>query len=243
MNNNGDIFKGVMRRKVCGLIIEFLTAVFSFIMILTDAPLRESIYRDRSFTLLCGVLLLVLVVSFLLGIADLRHINDLQRESIKFKKMLYLDPLTNLPNRYSFDRYLERFDDPDNLKNMCLTLISIDNLALANMEGRTDAGDRLMEEFGHIVNRCVSDGSFACRNGGNEFLIVSDKGRSASPYETMAMLCESIKEYNILHPENRMIIKYNTLDAEEIHPLHYYELIAAAYSRFITESSIFGTSD
>lgn len=243
MKNKGDIFGGVMRRKVCGLIIVFLTSVFSFIMILTDAPLRESIYRDRSFTLLCAILFSVLIVTFLLGIADLRHINDLQKESVKFRKMLYLDPLTRLPNRYSFDRYLERFDDPEKLQNMSITMISIDNLETVNKEGRSDAGDKLMEEFGNIINKSVNEGSFACRNGGNEFLIVSDKSIQESPYEIMAMICDKIKEHNILHPESRMIIKYNTLDATEIHPLHYYELIAGAYSRFMAESSIFGMGD
>ncbi|NMA99119.1 MAG: EAL domain-containing protein [Phyllobacteriaceae bacterium] len=87
------------------------------------------------------------------------------------RRLAFFDPLTDLPNRASFQEFLRRAIKLK--KPFGLILLDIDNLKLVNDSIGHLAGDALIRAVGHRLAECGADIS-ASRVGGDEFAILVD---------------------------------------------------------------------
>src|SRR5512145_521163 len=112
----------------------------------------------------------------------LRYVNDrLQGQLIeigllqsKLREQAIRDPLTNLFNR----RYLEETLDRELARAkretypVCIIMIDLDHFKKINDTYGHDAGDQVLKALANTLSEQSRRGDFACRYGGEEFVIV-----------------------------------------------------------------------
>ena len=102
-----------------------------------------------------------------LGFANLKLREELQCQAIR-------DPLTSLHNRRymveSLDRELRRAARKQT--TVGIIMMDIDHLKRFNDSFGHDAGDTMIKEVGHVLQRGIRPEDIACRYGGEEFLII-----------------------------------------------------------------------
>ncbi|WP_020396784.1 putative bifunctional diguanylate cyclase/phosphodiesterase [Thiolinea disciformis] len=93
------------------------------------------------------------------------------------------DALTGLMNRRSFEEYLEQVaHENDQNKSHVMVSIDLDNFKIVNDTCGHQAGDELLRQVSHILQRSVRQTDKVARMGGDEFAIllescVTEKGR------------------------------------------------------------------
>ena len=102
-----------------------------------------------------------------LAVANLRLHESLQRQSIR-------DPLTGLFNRRymeeSFEREIRRANRTD--QPVTVVMFDLDHFKLFNDTHGHGAGDRVLQELGHVLKRTCRGEDIACRYGGEEFTVI-----------------------------------------------------------------------
>lgn len=95
------------------------------------------------------------------------------QQFIRLEKMIWLDPLTNLPNRKAFCEKLEaelnraaRFGYP-----VSLILADLDEFRIFNQMLGFEAGDEILRQVGSLLRQSVRGYDFVARYGEDEFAI------------------------------------------------------------------------
>jgi diguanylate cyclase (GGDEF)-like protein len=123
----------------------------------------------------------------------LRYVNDrLQSQLIeigllqsKLREQAIRDPLTNLFNR----RYLEETLDRELARasreaySVCLLMIDLDHFKRINDSHGHEAGDHVLRAHADTLSRECRRGDFACRHGGEEFVVVMPNISVDTAYE------------------------------------------------------------
>lgn len=96
---------------------------------------------------------------------------DTQRQLLH---MAATDALTNLPNRGEFQRTLRSTIAHSARKNTPFTLIvlDLDHFKQVNDTHGHDAGDQVLKQLGHCLQRNIRASDFVARLGGEEFAII-----------------------------------------------------------------------
>lgn len=123
----------------------------------------------------------------------LRYVNDrLQSQLIeigmlqsKLREQAIRDPLTNLFNR----RYLEETLDRELARaareeySLCLIMIDLDHFKRINDTHGHEAGDHVLKALAEALSHESRRGDFACRYGGEEFVVVMPNINMETAYE------------------------------------------------------------
>lgn len=97
--------------KTIQLVLCLIIAVACLVIILTNGDLYQAIGHDRSVRLLCMLLWLSLVVSFVFILLDFRAIRSMNRQYHEMDYHVSNDPVAGIANRYSCDAIIERYAD------------------------------------------------------------------------------------------------------------------------------------
>ncbi len=105
-------------------------------------------------------------------------ITDTYRDHASLLRAAEYDSLTNLYNRYAFDRALkERLKQArEGDQPLCLLLIDLDGFKDVNDVFGHLVGDVLLEEISAQISRAVPNGTTVARWGGDEFAIITQPG-------------------------------------------------------------------
>lgn len=87
------------------------------------------------------------------------------------------DPLTDLPNRRSFEDYTRQLEAAK-VRDVILLLLDIDHFKQINDRYGHDVGDTTLRAIGAAIRSCMRPTDFAARVGGEEFAVVI---RTTSP--------------------------------------------------------------
>ncbi|MDR7000985.1 EAL domain-containing protein [Neobacillus niacini] len=89
-------------------------------------------------------------------------------------KMSGLDPLTKLPNRYLFQRHLQRAIEKANETNQLLAVLymDLDRFKFINDTLGHTYGDLLLKEVSQRLKSCIGMGNIVARMGGDEFVFL-----------------------------------------------------------------------
>jgi diguanylate cyclase (GGDEF)-like protein/PAS domain S-box-containing protein len=132
----------------------------------------------------------------------LRYVNDrLQTHLIeigllqsKLREQAIRDPLTDLFNRRyleeTLDRELSRADREE--YPICIIMIDLDHFKRINDTYGHEAGDLVLKAIADVLAEQSRRGDFACRFGGEEFVIVMPNVRLETAYERAESLRQSL---------------------------------------------------
>ncbi len=127
-----------------------------------------------------------------MSLANLRLRETLQMQSIR-------DPLTGLYNR----RYMEQALDLEihrasrNKRHVGMMMIDIDHFKELNDRHGHKAGDQLLQTFSKYVLDNLREEDFACRYGGEEFLLVMSEAHLEIAQARAEQLRQGIRDLNI----------------------------------------------
>jgi diguanylate cyclase (GGDEF)-like protein len=137
----------------------------------------------------------------------LRYVNDrLQGQLIeigllqsKLREQAIRDPLTNLFNRRyleeTLDRELSRAGRED--YPVCVIMIDLDHFKRINDTHGHEAGDLVLKAIADALSEFSRRGDFACRYGGEEFVITMPNITLATAYERAESLRQSLNVLSV----------------------------------------------
>jgi len=97
-----------------------------------------------------------------------RHIEE------KLSEIAHFDPITNLPNRHSFDNQIARvlLNQKYDLEKFALMYIDLDNFKYVNDSFGHHLGDLLLSRIADRLRKSLRQGDFVARMGGDEFVVI-----------------------------------------------------------------------
>jgi diguanylate cyclase (GGDEF)-like protein len=127
-------------------------------------------------------------------LAICRDIRDKKRAEAQIKHMAYHDALTNLPNRWYLQSYLQDYlaNTETNPFELGLVLLDLDRFKVINDSLGHDAGDLLLKEVAERIQLATEKReTFLARFGGDEFILLVPR---LANEEEIFRVCEDIIE-------------------------------------------------
>jgi diguanylate cyclase (GGDEF)-like protein/PAS domain S-box-containing protein len=146
----------------------------------------------------------------------LRYVNDrLQTQLIeigllqsKLREQAIRDPLTNLFNRRYLEETLERElaratreDYP-----VCVIMIDLDHFKRVNDTYGHEAGDKVLKTLAIMLSEQCRRGDFACRYGGEEFVVVMPNINMDVAYERAENIRQSLNSLHVPYGQYNLSI-------------------------------------
>jgi len=127
-----------------------------------------------------------------LALANLKLRMSLLHQSIR-------DPLTGLFNRRYLEETLEReVHRATRLqRSVALIMLDIDHFKRFNDTFGHEAGDALLRELGSFLMQEIRGGDFACRYGGEEFVLILPEISPEHVLSSAERMREKVKELNV----------------------------------------------
>jgi diguanylate cyclase (GGDEF)-like protein len=119
-----------------------------------------------------------------------RHIEE------KLSEIAHFDPITNLPNRHSFDNQIARvlLNFKYDLEKFALMYIDLDNFKYVNDTFGHHLGDLLLSRIADRLRKSLRQGDFVARLGGDEFaVIMSDFSENSQIIEVAEKILAALK--------------------------------------------------
>jgi len=134
-----------------------------------------------------------------LSLANIKLRENLKRQSIR-------DALTGLFNRRYLDETLPRELSRTVRENklMCVAMLDLDFFKQFNDEYGHEAGDKVLELVGKILDKNCRESDIACRFGGEEFLVILGDTTLDFAVQKLELICEQIKTAKISFHERQL---------------------------------------
>lgn len=119
------------------------------------------------------------------------EIDQLKGDLEVAQRQAYFDTLTQLYNRFAFDKQLDQLLSNDDVAiQTCLILMDLDHFKSFNDDYGHLIGDRVLQKAGEILQEDCPDNAICARYGGEEFaIIVSNSGLTEA-----AAIAEDIRQ-------------------------------------------------
>ena len=143
------------------------------------------------------------------GMKEVRQVasayNNLEKRRDALRSVAETDTLTNLPNRYLFEKYL--LDSGDSGYSLGIVMFDINYLKETNDTFGHSAGDKLIQTAAHCIAACFGPNSF--RIGGDEFVAVL---KDVKP-ETVQQMIDRFEE---IQQQEKVSVSLGYAYAEEV---------------------------
>ncbi len=167
-----DTYKRFRTFKTIQLTTAIIFFIVYFLLLFLNPSLRDNIYTNKELFLLCGLLWLFMIYSFVTIFFDLKKLRESIVSEHTLNRKAYLDTLTGIPNRYSCDLIFDTYKDATDIDEIGCALFSISNLSDINEKEGREAGDQALQDFSALLGSVADSYGFVGRNGGNEFIAV-----------------------------------------------------------------------
>ena len=151
-------------------------------------------------------------------------------EARQNRLMARTDPLTNLPNRNSF----QALQNDSKAANCCaLAVIELSNFRAVNERISHEAGDRLLQRIGETLNRLKPQGSFIARVAGDEFVMTFPQGfpeelvMGALNSLAYALSFDFQSDKHLFQVGTRIGLSFNPDNSFSLQKLYYFATLAA----------------
>ncbi len=133
----------------------------------------------------------------ILGIS--RNLTDLHLAQEKITSMIYIDELTGLLNRKSFNIKAHEAIEADHRKAIRSTLImyDIDDFKAINDQYGHQEGDKVLREMSELVKNIIREDDHAFRLGGEEFAILTTQDIDAAD-KLASRVLSAIREHRMI---------------------------------------------
>ncbi|MBR2189108.1 MAG: GGDEF domain-containing protein [Eubacterium sp.] len=219
------------RLKTIQLVILITLTAVALITILRDTDLYYLIAADPHVRLLCGLLWIVLAVSFGFLFYDFNSYSDLKRENMELDQAIYADALTGIANRYSVDVYIGQYLDRALPERMVCITLDLTSLARINHQSGHAGGDAAILAFSGILQRDAGEQCFVGRNGGNKFVVIFEDCTEKQTETWIEKVSGQVREYNSTHAEAPLICRAGIASCEADQVQSITELVALSDRR------------
>jgi diguanylate cyclase (GGDEF)-like protein len=127
---------------------------------------------------------------------------ELSRE--KMKHLAYNDVLTGLPNRLSFNVYLENLLNTEQSRNLAVMFIDLNRFKHINDTLGHEYGDMLIKEVAKRLSYFLKDDSFVARLGGDEFVVVLNNADMRRAKKSAIYINKILTEPFFINQDNEM---------------------------------------
>lgn len=138
------------------------------------------------------VLLLAIIIVF-------ARSASLKKRADSLGKIAYLDALTQMPNRASCEREVDKYTKNPPESDLLVFMFDMNNLKLTNDQLGHQGGDRIIADFARIIKTEGADFGFVGRYGGDEFIAVFQNGTESIAQTYISKINEKIVSYNLMH--------------------------------------------
>lgn len=166
---NFDIYKTIQ------LIIFVLLAIIGLLVIMGDAELYQMIAHNLHIRILCILLWIVLVLSFLFSFIDFNMFSSMKKQYRELDFAVYSDPVSGIANRYSCDAIIEKYLDKPLPASLGCIMFDLSNIGEINQKHGHILGNSLIRDFSAILKSSSINLCFVGRNGGNRFLAIFEE--------------------------------------------------------------------
>lgn len=122
--------------------------------------------------------------------------NEIDNLLKKIDKLAHYDPLTELPNRNLFQKYIEQTltQAKERKTRFSIFYIDIDRFKYVNDSLGHDGGDLLLKEVARRLKETVNEKTFIARIGGDEFAILVDEMDEEQLRQAAILLLQAFEE-------------------------------------------------
>ena len=197
--------------KTIQLIVFIILALVCAGLILLNPELYHMIGADSRVRLICGLLWLVLFISFLFIFLDFSLLSSWKKDFRELNYAVHSDPVAGIANRFSCDALIEKYLDKPRPENMGCIMFDLTNIADINRNFGHIQGNILIRDFSNILRLTSLNLCFVGRNGGNKFIALFEDTDLEKINTFLTRVNQKVKEHN---------------EVEKTHPIHYQYGIA-----------------
>ena len=223
-----DYFKSYKYFKVVQLAVLVVFALAFFCFLYFDKDLHQNIYTNRSLLTICVFLWAFMIYSLASIVWDFKQLEGNIVHDSALSRVVYVDTLTGIPNRYSCDRIFEKYASGSDISKIGCALSTITNLSDVNKTSGRKQGNAILCDFSRIFENTGKKYGFVGRNGGNEFLFVMETSGDEQMTAFITDLNKNISAYNEDSAE-KIQIQTSYLLNEDVKSSEFTDLIAALY--------------
>lgn len=135
-----------------------------------------------------------LVITCLVFGADSQKVESkLVEYNIKLENEANTDSLTGLPNRRRGVEYMQNYIENNPCTPFCVAMCDIDFFKRVNDNYGHDVGDAVLKGIADAINELVDESTFACRWGGEEFIVIFAGCNGDDAFYKLASLQKQIR--------------------------------------------------
>lgn len=215
------------KKKLYEISENFVDKTDSFVITINDISKKQMVFFNYVKISLILVSLCVMIILFW---QTNRYIN--LKENVKFlNELAYRDKSTGLPNRRSYDLEIEKYSHMKKLPDLLCIAIDLNNLKYFNDTYGHFVGDRMIELFGNLLKEKILPYGFACRLGGDEFMILVEHCNNNKLYKIIDLIDQNLEIINSKEQIINIAYSWGAVISSEIPNLRIYDIIHLADQR------------
>lgn len=228
--------KKIDRLKTIQLICFIALTVLSAVVICVSKGLYHTIAADPGVKIMCGMLWLTLVVSFVFIFLDFNSFGSFKRDYRELDYAVHSDPVAGIANRYSSDSMIEKYLDKPIPEGLGCIMIVLSNIQEINQLYGHIAGNQMIRDFSTILKFASVNLCFAARNGGNKFLVLFEECSDEKIEKFLARVSQKVGAQNSQPGTHPIEYKYGIAFNENENVKTITDLIALSDRRIKDET-------
>ena len=156
--------------KTFQLILSVVITIAALAVLFTDQALYQMVGRDPSVRILCILLWLSLLLSFIFIFIDLKTNSSFKKDYRELDYAVYNDHVAGIANRFSCDTMIEKYFNKPLPPTVGCVMLEISNIQSINLTYGRVQGNAAILGFSDILNASSVGLCFVGRNGGNKFM-------------------------------------------------------------------------
>lgn len=221
--------------KTIQLIVFLILALLSAGLVLLDPEIYHMVGSDSRIRFLCGMLWLVLLISFAFILIDFFLLSAYRRDYRELDHVVHSDPVAGIANRFSCDALIDRYLDKPLPAHVGCIMFDLTNIKEINRIHGHIEGNILIRDFSNILRMTSLDLCFVGRNGGNKFLAIFEDCSRENMQLFLTRVEQKVQAHNAREGAYPIVYQYGiAFDEGEATPT-ITDLIALSNQRIYKE--------
>lgn len=222
--------------KTAQLILLLAATAAGLTLIFTDDRLYQMIGSDPSVRALCALLWLVLGLSYLAVLMDLRTLAAMRRDYRELDYAVYNDRVAGIANRFSCDAMIEKYMDRPVPDTMGCVMLDLTNIRQINDQLGHMQGNQAIQSFSDMLHGASLGLCFVGRNGGNKFMALFEDCDDEKLNAFLTRVQQSVEKHNLRGDAPELEYRTGRAFAREDPSTTITQLIALADRRLASQT-------
>jgi len=182
--------------KLIQLIAVIALAIVSAGFVIIDRDLYYRISQDTATMIVCLILWILFVMSFIFLYYDFRNLDLISNNMKAMNFALEADQLSGLANKAGIDSLIAKYSHGALPKDMFCITLTLTNIGKVNQADGQTAGNQLIRVFSDILKETATPDYFLGRNGGSKFIAVATIPGDEAAGNFLSAVDERVNAYN-----------------------------------------------